>query len=512
MQRRPEMDTSEKKMGCAEDEYYLHGECHKCQQCPPGQELKEDCGYGLGVTGVCVQCEARWFKGEWGSHPCRMCQTCRRLNRQEITPCTHTHNAVCGDCLLGFYSKRRLDGLQDLECLPCGPAPFRNTQCGSEEDNVVNAWSSEAPPHNIAVLATTGVAAVTMVTVLFVIMVLIYKGFSSFRNMFKGCLSPVSNSHSDTAAATVSAAAEHKVTQVAIAEAAELCQSSTCSHEINPNLCSHYCSVCESLPLVCSDLTSGIISQATALSDSPPDQKWFTHGLTTRGQYCAMDQQSAWGNHAPVECSELDFINITFPLENQTSALTQNQPPLPTHTSSSLELWGGESGGEGESVGVKTSSCGDDAAKGVTLISEPQLMERSCTSLQRVHLGSLPLWLVKCLSQKLDPVFPGVNNYQKVALQLGVPSDVLSGLQGFEHLFHFLSSTTLLTVPDLLQALRNVQRVDALLLIREYAKNIDQADIFSSEARISSTNTINSAIGANTALSIQLDNSSNGVS
>ncbi|KAK3527670.1 hypothetical protein QTP86_031356, partial [Hemibagrus guttatus] len=29
-----------------------------------------------------------------------------------------------------FYSKRRLDGLQDLECLPCGSAHIRHTQCG----------------------------------------------------------------------------------------------------------------------------------------------------------------------------------------------------------------------------------------------------------------------------------------------------------------------------------------------------------------------------------------------
>jgi len=26
----------------------------------------------------------------------------------------------------------RLDGLEDLECLPCGPAPFRNIMCSRE--------------------------------------------------------------------------------------------------------------------------------------------------------------------------------------------------------------------------------------------------------------------------------------------------------------------------------------------------------------------------------------------
>lgn len=92
-----------------------------------------------------------------------------------------------------------------------------------------------------------------------------------------------------------------------------------------------------------------------------------------------------------------------------------------------------------------------------------------------MHLGTLPLWLVRSLALKLDPVFPGVSNFQKVALQLGMPSDVLPGLQGFEDVFHFLSSTTLLTVPDLIRALGDVRRLDTVLLISEYASNINVA-------------------------------------
>ncbi|KAA0717183.1 Tumor necrosis factor receptor superfamily member 27 X-linked ectodysplasin-A2 receptor [Triplophysa tibetana] len=118
-------------MECSGDEYYYSGQCHKCQRCPPGQELKEDCGYSEGVSAVCGVCDTRWFKEDWGSHPCAFCQNCRRLNRYQIKRCTHTDNAVCGNCLPGFYSKMRLDGLEDLECLPCGPAPFRNVQCSS---------------------------------------------------------------------------------------------------------------------------------------------------------------------------------------------------------------------------------------------------------------------------------------------------------------------------------------------------------------------------------------------
>ncbi|XP_066515468.1 tumor necrosis factor receptor superfamily member 27, partial [Hoplias malabaricus] len=172
-------------MACAGDEYYFHGKCHKCQPCPPGQEPREECGYGAGVSSECVPCVTRWFKAEWGSHSCRKCQTCKHLNRQEVTPCTVTHNQECGDCLPGFYSKRRLDGLQDLECLPCGPATLRNTQCRSEGVNMEKVRSSDAPPLDAIVVTTTCLATVTMVTMLFVIMVLIYKGFSTIRKLYK---------------------------------------------------------------------------------------------------------------------------------------------------------------------------------------------------------------------------------------------------------------------------------------------------------------------------------------
>ncbi|KAI4904204.1 hypothetical protein NFI96_010668, partial [Prochilodus magdalenae] len=298
-------------MDCAGDEYYLHGECRKCQQCPPGQQLKEECGYGVGVSAakgstVCVQCEERWFKGEWGSHSCRMCQTCRRLNRQEITPCTRTHNAACGGCLPGFYSKRRLDGLQDLECLPCGSAPFRNAQCRSEEDNVGSVQSSDAPPHNATVVMITCVAAVAMVTVLFVTMVLMYRGFSSLRNLFKDPFQ-------------------------------SLTYPCSVSMEMTPTPCPHL---------------------STA------------YDLTSRGQHCAVEQESAWGHHAPVECSELDFINISLPLDLLDSTHSQSQFSSRVERERSGGGWGkGERRGErdGGGVGERRNSCGDAAARSAAL-------------------------------------------------------------------------------------------------------------------------------------------------
>ncbi|MCI4394730.1 hypothetical protein PGIGA_G00172190 [Pangasianodon gigas] len=257
------------QMDCAEDEFSLHGECRRCPRCPPGHELKQECGYGVGGASACGVCDRRWFKEDWGSHSCRMCQNCRRLNRQEITPCTHTHNAVCGDCLPGFYSKRRLDGLQDLECLPCGSAHIRHTQCETK-GTTVQARNSEAPPLNAAAMMTACVMAVAMTTILLIIMVMTYRGFNTLRKTFKGCLSP--RSHRDIAAASVSVAMEYSVTQ----EAEYGCLDFTPA----------------SLPAehsaLFSDITScGVVGQATG-----------SHGGGSGG-----------AGHGPVECTEREILH-----------------------------------------------------------------------------------------------------------------------------------------------------------------------------------------------------------
>ncbi|KAK2816714.1 hypothetical protein Q7C36_022985 [Tachysurus vachellii] len=256
-------------MDCAEDEFSLHGECQRCPRCPPGHELKQECGYGVGGASVCGVCDRRWFKEDWGSHSCRMCQNCHRLNRQEITTCTHTHNAVCGDCLPGFYSKRRLDGLQDLECLPCGSAHIRHTQC-ENKGTTVKTWSSEAPPLNVATMMTACLTAVAMAAVLLIIIVMVCRGFNTLRKMFKGCLSP--RCHRDIAAPSVSVATEYSVTQ----EAEYGCLDLTAA----------------SLPVerstLFSDITScGVIAQATGSHHSG----------------------SGRAAHGPVECTEREILH-----------------------------------------------------------------------------------------------------------------------------------------------------------------------------------------------------------
>ncbi|XP_051533616.1 tumor necrosis factor receptor superfamily member 27 [Myxocyprinus asiaticus] len=316
-------------MDCSGDEFYHSGLCHKCPQCPPGQELKEDCGYGVGVSAVCGVCEVRWFKEDRGSHPCAMCQNCRRLNRYQVKRCTHTDNAVCGNCLPSFYSKMRLDGLEDLECLPCGPTPFRNLQCSrSEVSGVAKVQTSAAPIQNANAIVTACAATAVLTTFLFAIMCVLYQTRSPLRKTCKRCLLPVSNSHYDVDAASIPMTTIHTVMQdtdvdrsgsclpledpCTLDDITEIMTCDSCMHE------------CEALPLVrcsvCTVLATGVPSQATETPDpsSPEADLSCQHviltlvrGESTVGSCCAVEQQTGWGLHAPVECTELDLQHLS---------------------------------------------------------------------------------------------------------------------------------------------------------------------------------------------------------
>lgn len=92
-----------------------------------------------------------------------------------------------------------------------------------------------------------------------------------------------------------------------------------------------------------------------------------------------------------------------------------------------------------------------------------------CIFCPGVRLGRLPQALVDSLALKLDPTFPGVQNYQHVALKMGISHELLKDLRRFEQVFRYLSSCTLLTVPELLHTFYLLQRPDTLLLLCEYA-------------------------------------------
>ncbi|XP_078259199.1 tumor necrosis factor receptor superfamily member 19 isoform X3 [Rhinoraja longicauda] len=109
---------------CQEQEYRdKAGNCAACKQCGPGQELSKECGFGYGDDGQCVTCRPSRFKEDWGFQKCKPCSDCALVNRVQKANCTATGNAVCGDCLSGFYRKTKLGGFQEMECIPCGEAP-----------------------------------------------------------------------------------------------------------------------------------------------------------------------------------------------------------------------------------------------------------------------------------------------------------------------------------------------------------------------------------------------------
>ncbi|XP_058633232.1 tumor necrosis factor receptor superfamily member 27 [Onychostoma macrolepis] len=338
-------------MDCLMDEYYHGGQCHKCPQCPPGQELKEDCGYGVGVSAVCAICDVRWFKEAWGSHPCALCQSCRRLNRYQIKHCTHTDNSVCGNCLPGFFSKLRLDGLEDLECLPCGPTSFRNIQCSREEGTGVAKAHTSAPPiHDVSSIVTACAATAILTTVLFTIVCVTYQTRSSLRKTCKRCLSPVSNGHHDSDAASVPMTTLHTVkqgTEVDTSNPCLLLMDPCTLDEVTTTMSSDLgLHGCEVLPLVrslaCTDPATGVLMQATetpevSSSDSALSSQHviltLVEGQSTVRSCCAAEQRTAWGLHAPVECTELDLQYLSNAPELQTfrpsDFIARNIPQCP---------------------------------------------------------------------------------------------------------------------------------------------------------------------------------------
>uniref|UniRef100_A0A672QEQ0 Ectodysplasin A2 receptor n=1 Tax=Sinocyclocheilus grahami TaxID=75366 RepID=A0A672QEQ0_SINGR len=291
-------------MDCSMDEYYHSGQCHKCPQCPPGQELKEDCGYGVGVSAVCGVCDVRWFKEDWGSPPCALCQNCRRLNRHQIKSCTHTDNAVCGNCLPGFYSKIREYHTEKYNLLTTGAA---------------NVQTSAPPIQNVSSIVSACAATAILTTVLFAIVCVTYQTRASLRKTCQCCLSPVSNSHQDSDAASVPITTLHTVMQDAEVDTSNPCPllKDPCTlNDITTTMTSDLgLNGCEVLPLVrssaCTDLATGVIMQHVILT--------LVGGQSTLRPCYAVEQRTVWGLHAPVECTELDLQHLSNAPELQTS-------------------------------------------------------------------------------------------------------------------------------------------------------------------------------------------------
>ncbi|XP_072899833.1 tumor necrosis factor receptor superfamily member 19-like isoform X5 [Hemitrygon akajei] len=159
---------------CQEQEYRDEaGNCVACKQCGPGQELSKECGFGYGDDGQCVTCRPSRFKEDWGFQKCKPCSDCALVNRIQKANCTATSNAVCGECLTGFYRKTKLGGFQEMECIPCGePPPPYEPHC-SARVNLVKISSTSSSPRDTA-LAAVICSALAMVLLALLILCIIY--------------------------------------------------------------------------------------------------------------------------------------------------------------------------------------------------------------------------------------------------------------------------------------------------------------------------------------------------
>ncbi|KAM9376200.1 uncharacterized protein KZ484_008805 [Pholidichthys leucotaenia] len=133
---------------CDQIEFLHHnGTCVTCPLCMPGQQLSEDCGFGDGGDGVCIPCEDRKFSTETGVAPCRRCTQCVLLNRLLNAACSPTSDALCGQCLPGYYELRSLTGEVEPACIPCYKHDTVHKECLLLKDQGSNA--QQFPEHGL---------------------------------------------------------------------------------------------------------------------------------------------------------------------------------------------------------------------------------------------------------------------------------------------------------------------------------------------------------------------------
>ncbi|XP_041851397.1 tumor necrosis factor receptor superfamily member 19-like isoform X2 [Melanotaenia boesemani] len=161
---------------CREQEYKdRFGICKPCKQCDAGQELSKECGFGYGEDARCVPCRSSRFKEDRSQQKCKPCLDCRLINRFQKGNCSTTSNAVCGDCLPGYYRKTKLSGFQDMECIPCGdPPPPYEPNC-SGRVNLVPLPLVVTSPRDMALAAVICSALATVLLALLVLCVIYCK-------------------------------------------------------------------------------------------------------------------------------------------------------------------------------------------------------------------------------------------------------------------------------------------------------------------------------------------------
>nr|XP_009675611.1 PREDICTED: tumor necrosis factor receptor superfamily member 27 [Struthio camelus australis] len=496
-------------MDCQESEYLdEHGKCTPCRTCMPGQELSKDCGDGGGGDAQCVACPPRKFKDSWGHHGCKPCLSCTLINRVQKSNCTATTNAVCGECLPGFYRKARISGQLDWECIPCTKqTPSSEPQCRSRT-NLVKVAVPTVPPQDTALLALTSSALVIIVLVLLALSIIYCKrfwksqcqrvflrtqNFSGQRAMFPASAAPgrflceeqmsgpcclgVKNlspcyrqAEGPVEAVQFISDGEAIGLQLpALQPELEVPQATAISPAPKSQLVR---SVLETQPLIrnsgCSDCLAGVLSP----SDFRQGPAGVAEALAPLSS-CASEMQHKWP-HAPVECTELDLQKFSTQTdfvgnersEDAVSRVAQritkenNSGVLEAKNGLVLDLTRGLSSAFQNPTAESAEQPENDAQSLLTQIS---------STTKGLLVAELPHSLVQSLAFLLDPSLNGVKNFSHVALELGVTPQLLGRISGFEQLVtHFTYSGDTVTIPVLAQALQRLQRFDALLLLCDH--------------------------------------------
>ncbi|NXF32160.1 TNR27 factor, partial [Nyctibius bracteatus] len=278
-------------MSCQESEYLdEHGKCAPCRSCMPGQELSKDCGNGSGGDAQCVACPPRKFKDSWGHHGCKPCLSCALINHVQKSNCTATTNAVCGECLPGFYRKARISGQLDWECIPCTKqTPSSEPQCRSRL-SLVKVAVPTVPPQDTALLALTSSALVIIVLVLLALSIIYCKRFWKSQcqrdGEAVGLQLPSLQPEMDLPPAVA----------VGAASKAQLGRS-----------------LLESQPLIRASGRGDCLAGVLPPPDPRQGQAGTAEALAPLSS-CASEMQHKWP-HAPVECTELDLQKFSTQAE-----------------------------------------------------------------------------------------------------------------------------------------------------------------------------------------------------
>ncbi|XP_073497011.1 tumor necrosis factor receptor superfamily member 27 isoform X2 [Phyllobates terribilis] len=467
------MVTSE-AADCMEGEFENdQGKCVPCKQCGAGYELSEDCGSGR--ESQCLPCRPGRYKEERGHHHCLRCLNCAVINRSLKANCSLLSNAICGDCLPGFYSKTRIGGFRELECFPCtAHTPRTESQCypKSGPGQPISTTSTTPPPRDPILLVAVIMVALSLILVTLVTFSVICCGRflkSQFHRAFRRSQDFVGQpgqldegrgecAHSPSeqippccfGTAGISGQVLGQVEEVNViskSNTSNPCTVSTASCSLPPSVeiyaippppvKSHYSrSVSETQPLIrnsgCSDCFSGCGASAES-------NQGVVEPLPAQTHSCASEKQH-W-SHAPVECTELDLENFS------------SEDPNQSHSRMSMSQ--------------QTCSCTPPATSSTSAQDETSDDLMSClnTTTLGLSISQIPESLLLLLAQKLDAVTPGAKDFRDIGIALGVQPHLVEGMAGFQALHAHLSSDLPCTLLHLVHTLQRLQCRDALAVI-----------------------------------------------